>query len=122
MEEANLIEYDQNFSKGCTRKLVFFANNSLKNFSPNTATTYQDLKDKVANFNEGYLLTNQTEALSFDMFNVFDLIIIHNTSKSWLMFKPSEDGETIITNTGCLKELRFAHNFRKLWISLWQDL
>ena len=38
-------------------------------------------KDKVANFNESYLFTNQTEALSFDMFNIFDLIIVHNTSK-----------------------------------------
>lgn len=122
MKESNIIKFDKEFEKGCTRRLIFFANINLKNSSPNVATTYQDLKDKVANFNEGYLLTNQTEALSFDMFNIFDLIIVHNTSKSWLMFKPSEDGKTILSNTGTQKELRFAHNFLKLWISLWQDL
>lgn len=122
MENFKIIEYDKNFSEGCTRRLIFFADINLKNSSPNTATTYQDLKDKVSNFNQGYLLTNQTEALSFDMFNVFDLIIIHNTSKSWLMFKPSEDGKTILSNTGTQKELRFAHNFFKLWVSMWQDL
>ena len=122
MENIKIIEYDKNFSEGCTKKLIFFVDINLKSSSPRTATTYQDLKDKVANFKEGYLLTNQTEALSFDMFNVFDLIIIHNTSKSWLMFKPSEDGKTIISNIETQKELRFAHNFKKLWISLWQDL
>ena len=122
MENIKIIEYDKNFSEGCTKKLIFFVDINLKSSSPRTATTYQDLKDKVANFNEGYLLTNQTEALSFDMFNVFDLIIIHNTSKSWLMFKPSEDGKTILSNIETQKELRFAHNFKKLWISLWQDL
>lgn len=122
MSTRKIIEYDKKFSEACTRKLVFFANTNLKNSSPDTATTYQDLKDKVSNFNEGYLLTNQTEALSFDMFSVFDLIIIHNTSKSWLMFKLSEDGKTIISNTGTQKELRFAHNLKKLWISMWQDL
>ena len=78
MENIKIIEYDKNFSEGCTKKLIFFVDINLKSSSPRTATTYQDLKDKVANFNEGYLLTNQTEALSFDMFNVFDLIIIHN--------------------------------------------
>ena len=122
MENIKIIEYDKNFSEGCTKKLIFFVDINLKSSSPRTATTYQDLKDKVANFNEGYLLTNQTEALSFDMFNVFDLIIIHNTSKSWLMFKPSGDGKTIISNIGTQKELRFDHNFKKLWISCWQDL
>lgn len=122
MKKSKVIEFDKNFEKGCARKLIFFTDINLKNSSPNTATTYQDLKNKVANFNEGYLLTNQTEALSFDMFNVFDLILIHNTSKSWLMFKPSEDGKTIISNTGTQKELRFSHNFKKLWISCWQDL
>ena len=122
MSIKKIIEYDKKFSEGCTRKLIFFADINLKNFSPNTATTYQDLKNKVADFNEGYLLTNQTEALSFDMFNVFDLIIIHNTSKSWLMFKPSEDGKTILSTTGTQKELRFAHNLKKLWVSLWQEL
>lgn len=122
MENIKIIEYDKNFSEGCTKKLIFFADINLKNSSPRTATTYQDLKDKVASFNEGYLLTNQTEALSFDMFNVFDLIIIQNTSKSWLMFKPSVDGQTIISNTGTQKELRFDHNFLKLWVSCWQGL
>ena len=122
MENIKIIEYDKNFSEGCTKKLIFFVDINLKSSSPRTATTYQDLKDKLANFNEGYLLTNQTEALSFDMFNVFDLIIIHNTSKSWLMFKPSEDGKTIISNIGAQKEMRFDHNFKKLWISCWQDL
>ena len=122
MENFKIIEYDKNFSEGCTKKLIFFVDINLKNSSPRTATTYQDLKDKVASFNEDYLLTNQTEALSFDIFNVFDLIIIHNTSKSWLMFKPSEDGKTILSNIETQKELRFSHNFKKLWISLWQDL
>ena len=122
MENIKIIEYDKNFSEGCTKKLIFFVDINLKSSSPRTATTYQDLKDKVSSFNEGYLLTNQTEALSFDMFNVFDLIIIHNTSKSWLMFKPSEDGKTIILNIDAQKEMRFAHNFKKLWISCWQDL
>ena len=122
MENFKIIEYDKNFSEGCTKKLIFFVDINLKNSSPRTATTYQDLKDKVASFNEDYLLTNQTEALSFDMFNVFDLIIIHNTSKSWLMFKPSEDGKAILSNIETQKELRFSHNFKKLWISLWQDL
>ena len=122
MENIKIIEYDKNFSEGCTKKLIFFVDINLKSSSPKTATTYQDLKDKVANFNEGYLLTNQTEALSFDMFNIFDLIIVHNTSKSWLMFKPSEDGKTIISNIDTQKELRFDHNFKKLWISCWQDL
>ena len=122
MENIKIIEYDKNFSEGCTKKLIFFVDINLKSSSPRTATTYQDLKDKLASFNEGYLFTNQTEALSFDMFNVFDLIIIHNTSKSWLMFKPSEDGKTILSNIETQKELRFAHNFKKLWISCWQDL
>ena len=122
MENFKIIEYDKNFSEGCTKKLIFFVDINLKNSSPRTATTYKDLKDKVASFNEDYLLTNQTEALSFDMFNVFDLIIIHNTSKSWLMFKPSEDGKTILSNIETQKELRFSHNFKKLWISIWQDL
>lgn len=122
MQKTNTINYDKDFSEGCTRKLIFFASINLKHSSPRTATTYEDLKDKISTFNEGYLLTNQTEALSFDMFNVFDLIIIHNISKSWLMFKPSEDGKTILSNTGTQKELRFAHNLLKLWISHWQDL
>ena len=81
MKESNIIKFDKEFEKGCRRRLIFFANINLKNSSPNVATTYQDLKDKVANFNESYLFTNQTEALSFDMFNIFDLIIVHNTSK-----------------------------------------
>ena len=50
MENIKIIEYDKNFSEGCTKKLIFFVDINLKSSSSRTATTYQDLKDKVANF------------------------------------------------------------------------
>ena len=52
MKESNIIKFDKEFEKGCTRRLIFFANINLKNSSPNVATTYQDLKDKVANIKQ----------------------------------------------------------------------
>lgn len=80
------------------------------------ATTYKQYLDKL--FTYDTLYTNETSALDFDNFKFYDVINVYTRDNGCLKFyKPVDNLNIIIHNTKCQKELRLAHNLRKLFIA-----
>lgn len=95
--------------------LFFYEDNKLLN-TPNSATTYRELQGLLSCTD--VLHTNETSALSFDNFKYFDAItIIQSDGHEITFYKPSNKYNIVAHNSKTQKELRTAHNLRRLWIS-----
>lgn len=99
------------------RSLCFYEDDELDDLPEVLcATTYKQYCDKL--FTHNVLYTNETSALDFDNFKFYDIIeILTHDNRLLKFYKPVDSSGIITHNTCCQKELRLAHNFRKLFIA-----
>lgn len=96
------------------KTIHFYESNELRE-QPYACTTYKDFKNTVRTLDD--LHTNETTALSFVYFDYYDRIIIYTAKgKECKFYKPVGKG-SIEHNTGCGKDLRIAHDLRRMFLA-----